>query len=63
MCLHAVNFLSEAHKVVSGSELPAFIPDDVGCSTDSKFIPCIHIVNRVESKISAMLKGDLVEDG
>ncbi|KAL4334690.1 hypothetical protein GQ457_07G019630 [Hibiscus cannabinus] len=63
MCLHAVNSLSEAHKVVSDSELPVFILDDVGYTTDSRSIPGVQLMNRVESEISVMLTDDLVEDG
>ncbi|KAK8691813.1 hypothetical protein V6N13_075308 [Hibiscus sabdariffa] len=64
MCLHAVNSLSEAPKVVSGSELPVFfLDDDVGCSTDSRSFPCVQILNRVESEISVVLTEDLLEDG
>ncbi|KAK8552660.1 hypothetical protein V6N12_041242 [Hibiscus sabdariffa] len=63
MCLHAVNSLSEAHKVASDSELPVFILDDVGYTTDSRSIPGVQLMNRVESEISVMLTDDLVEDG
>ncbi|XVF41182.1 hypothetical protein PTKIN_Ptkin01aG0259600 [Pterospermum kingtungense] len=63
MCLHAVNSLSEAHKVVSSSELPLFILNEVGYSTHSRFMFCVQILNGVENKISVMLTNDLVEDG
>lgn len=63
MCLHAVNSFSEAHKVKSSTEFSLLILDGVGYATDSRFMFCVQMLNRIQNKISVMLMHDLVEDG